>query len=135
VKSVFHRLVGVALVLWPLVSSAWESNRLLIWINGDKGYQGIAEIGRAFENNTGIPVDVEHPEGATDKFFHAAKSGKGPDVMIWAHDRLGEWADTGLLMPVDPSPEFLARVSQKRWTPLPTAESYGAIPSPWKPRV
>ena len=86
---------------------------MLIWINGDKGYQGIAEIGRAFENNTGIPVDVEHPEGATDKFFHAAKSGKGPDVMIWAHDRLGEWADTGLLMPVDPSPEFLARVFPK----------------------
>lgn len=99
----------------PLSGSAWEPDRLLIWINGDKGYSGIAEIGRVFEQATGIPVAVEHPEGATDKFFHAAKSGKGPDVMIWAHDRLGEWADAGLLLPIDPDPAFTSRVFPKAW--------------------
>jgi maltose/maltodextrin transport system substrate-binding protein len=35
--------------------------------------------------------------------------------MIWAHDRLGEWADTGLLMPVDPSPAFRANVFPVAW--------------------
>jgi maltose/maltodextrin transport system substrate-binding protein len=99
----------------PLPVSAWEPGRLLVWINGDKGYQGIAEIGRIFEEKTGVPVMVEHPEGATDKFFHAAKSGKGPDIMIWAHDRLGEWADTGLLLPIDPNPAFLPRIFPKAW--------------------
>lgn len=99
----------------PLAAPAWESGSILIWINGDKGYAGIAEIGRKFTENTGIPVIVEHPEGATDKFFHAAKSGKGPDLMIWAHDRLGEWADTGLLLPVDPDPAFAARIFPKAW--------------------
>jgi maltose/maltodextrin transport system substrate-binding protein len=99
----------------PLPAPAWTSGRLLIWINGDKGYQGIQEIGRRFEQNTGIPVAVEHPEGATDKFFHAAKSGQGPDIMIWAHDRLGEWADTGLLLPIDPDPAFLPRIFPKAW--------------------
>lgn len=105
------------LLVWAAASpaSAWEPDRLLIWINGDKGYRGIAEIGRIFEDNTGIPVVVEHPEGATDKFYHAAKSGKGPDIMIWAHDRLGEWADTGLLLPIDPDPAFLPRVFPKAW--------------------
>ncbi len=98
-----------------LPASAWEPDRLLLWINGDKGYDGIAEIGRLFTENTGIPVTVEHPEGATDKFFHAAKSGKGPDLMIWAHDRVGEWADTGLLLPVDPSPAFVPRIFPKAW--------------------
>ncbi len=104
-------------LLWTaaLPAPAWEPDRLLIWINGDKGYAGIAEIGRIFEEKTGIPVVVEHPEGATDKFFHAAKSGKGPDIMIWAHDRLGEWADTGLLLPVDPDPAFVPRVFPKAW--------------------
>ena len=108
-------------LVWALLSSvpfsapAWEPGRILIWINGDKGYQGIAEIGKVFEERTGVPVVVEHPEGATDKFFHAAKSGKGPDVMIWAHDRLGEWADTGLLLPIDPDPEMLPRVFPKAW--------------------
>lgn len=108
----------MSFLLWwivPGLALAWEPDRLLIWINGDKGYAGIAEIGRIFTQNTGIPVVVEHPEGATDKFFHAAKSGQGPDIMIWAHDRLGEWADTGLLLPVDPDPAFVARIFPKAW--------------------
>ncbi len=108
-------LCGVLLGAMCLTGSAWEPERLLIWINGDKGYQGIVEVGGIFEKNTGIPVNVEHPEGATDKFFHAAKSGKGPDIMIWAHDRLGEWADTGLLLPIDPDPAFLPRIFPKAW--------------------
>ena len=29
------------------------------------------------------------------------KSGKGPDIVIWAHDKVGEWADAGLISPVE----------------------------------
>lgn len=103
------------LCFFPVPGPAWEPNRLLIWINGDKGFRGIREIGRIFETQTGVPVVVEHPEGATDKFYHAARSGKGPDIMIWAHDRLGEWADAGLLLPVDPDPAFLPKIFPKAW--------------------
>lgn len=112
----FHHWLA-CLLLWaiPGCVRAWEPGRLLVWINGDKGYRGIEEIGRVFEQHTGIPVAVEHPEGATDKFYHAAKSGKGPDIMIWAHDRLGEWADTGLLLPIDPDPAFRPRIFPKAW--------------------
>jgi maltose-binding protein MalE len=35
--------------------------------------------------------------------------------MIWAHDRLGEWADAGLLLPIDPDPAFLPRIFPKAW--------------------
>lgn len=108
-------LALAGLLAAPLSASAWENGRLLLWINGDKGHPGITEIGAIFEQNTGVPVVVEHPEGATDKFFHAAKSGKGPDIMIWAHDRLGEWADAGLLLPIDPDPAFTNRVFPKAW--------------------
>ncbi|HAL92695.1 MAG TPA: maltose/maltodextrin ABC transporter substrate-binding protein MalE [Verrucomicrobia bacterium] len=113
VTSFRHRLAFALLWIAPLSAPAWEPGALLIWINGDKGYKGIAETGRTFTKNTGVPVVVEHPEGATDKFFHAAKSGKGPDIMIWAHDRLGEWADTGLLLPIDPDPAFTRRIFPK----------------------
>jgi maltose/maltodextrin transport system substrate-binding protein len=91
----------------------WEDGKLLIWINGDKGYAGIEEMGRVFEENTGVKVEVEHPDGTTDKFTHAAQSGTGPDVLIWAHDRLGEWADTGLLWAVEPSEAFWKGVFPK----------------------
>lgn len=108
-------MLAVLFGLLPLPVRAWAPDELRIWINGDKGYEGIAEIGLIFTQHTGIPVVVEHPEGATDKFFHAAKSGKGPDLMIWAHDRLGEWADTGLLLPIDPDPSFAPRIFPKAW--------------------
>jgi len=114
-KRFRYRLSWVLLWTLCLPALAWEPESLLIWINGDKGYDGITEIGRTFTKNTGIPVMVEHPEGATDKFFHAAKSGKGPDIMIWAHDRLGEWADIGLLLPIDPDPAFTNRIFPKAW--------------------
>ena len=113
VKRCFHGSILLLACLAVSPAQAWDANRLLIWINGDKGYRGIEEIGQIFEHNTGIPVVVEHPEGTTDKFFHAAKSGKGPDIMIWAHDRLGEWADAGLLLPIDPDPAVLPRLFPK----------------------
>ncbi len=37
-----------------------EEGKLVIWINGDKGYNGAAEVGKKFETDTGIKVTVEH---------------------------------------------------------------------------
>jgi ABC-type glycerol-3-phosphate transport system substrate-binding protein len=69
--------------------------RLLVWINGDKGYNGLQKVGDAFARESGVQVVVQHPEGAPDKFTAAAAAGKGPDIMCWAHDRVGEWAKSG----------------------------------------
>jgi maltose/maltodextrin transport system substrate-binding protein len=111
----FWAIAAVILLALAPRARAWEENVLRIWINGDKGYQGIEEIGKVFTENTGVPVVVEHPDGVPDKFFNAAKSGRGPDILIWAHDRLGEWADAGLLLPIDPDPAFTNRIYPKAW--------------------
>jgi maltose/maltodextrin transport system substrate-binding protein len=87
----------------------------LAWTNGDKGYRGLAEVGKKFEKDLGIPVKVEAPEGATDKFQAAAQAGKGPDIMLWAHDRIGEWADAGLLKPLTISDDFKAGLIPMSW--------------------
>ncbi len=39
-----------------------EEGKLVIWINGDKGYNGLAEVGKKFEKDTGIKVTIEHPD-------------------------------------------------------------------------
>jgi maltose/maltodextrin transport system substrate-binding protein len=75
----------------------------------------LAEVGKKFEKDLGIPVKVEAPEGATDKFQAAAQAGKGPDIMLWAHDRIGEWADAGLLKPVTVSDDFKAGLIPMSW--------------------
>jgi maltose/maltodextrin transport system substrate-binding protein len=94
---------------------AWTDGELLVWINGDKGYRGLAEVGRKFEKDLGIPVKVEAPDGLTDKFQAAAQSGKGPDIVFWAHDRLGEWADSGLLKPLEIKDDFKAGFIPMSW--------------------
>jgi len=42
--------------------------KLLIWINNDKGYNGLQKVGDAFAKVSGVEVVVQHPEAATDKF-------------------------------------------------------------------
>jgi maltose/maltodextrin transport system substrate-binding protein len=108
-------LCAVFLFTSAFSALAWTDGELLIWINGDKGYRGLAEVGKKFEKELGVPVKVEAPEGATDKFQAAAQTGKGPDIMFWANDRLGEWADAGLLKPLTIPDDFKAGFIAMSW--------------------
>jgi maltose/maltodextrin transport system substrate-binding protein len=100
--------------LAPLAQAA-EPGKLLVWINGDKGYKGIIKIGEEFTKKTGIPVTVEYPEDAPSKFQAAAAAGKGPDIWIWPHDRIGEWIAGGLLQPVTPGKKVQADIDPLAW--------------------
>ncbi len=95
-----------------------EPPKLLVWINGDKAYNGLQQVGHAFEKASGVKVVVEHPVDATDKFQQAAGAGKGPDIFCWPHDRVGEWAKGGLLTPLRPSPRLKAEVEDQAWAAM-----------------
>lgn len=92
-----------------------DKGTLTIWINGDKAYKGLAEVGQRFTKATGVNVVVEHPDDATGKFQKAAAAGKGPDIMIWAHDRAGEWVSAGLVEPINPKPKFKGQFENVGW--------------------
>ena len=62
-----------------------------------------------------MDVVVEHPEAFEDKFQQAAATNGGPDIILHAHDRFGEWAASGLIKPVDPTPDFKAKVLDVGW--------------------
>ncbi|MCM5680067.1 maltose/maltodextrin ABC transporter substrate-binding protein MalE [Schlegelella sp. S2-27] len=96
-------------------AAAAEPGKLLIWINGDKGYNGLAKVGEEFTKATGVQVIVEHPEDAPNKFQQAAAAGKGPDIWIWPHDRIGEWIAGGLLQPVTPGKQVQADIDPLAW--------------------
>lgn len=68
---------AAALALGGAIGSAQaaEPGKLLIWINGDKGYNGLQKIGDEFAKKTGVQVTVEHPEDAPGKFQQAAAAG------------------------------------------------------------
>ena len=94
---------------------AADAPKLLVWINGDKGYNGLQKVGDAFAKESGVTVVVQHPEGATDKFQAAAAAGKGPDIFCWPHDRTGEWARSGLLVPIHPPKRVRDAIDDSAW--------------------
>jgi len=108
------RALGLALALSGAVQAA-DAPRLLVWINGDKGYNGLQKVGDAFEKVSGVKVVVQHPEGAPDKFQAAAGAGKGPDIFCWPHDRVGEWAKSGLIVPVQPPRRIREEIEPSAW--------------------
>uniref|UniRef100_UPI003CDF8693 Nanobody,Maltose/maltodextrin-binding periplasmic protein n=1 Tax=synthetic construct TaxID=32630 RepID=UPI003CDF8693 len=88
---------------------------LVIWINGDKGYNGLAEVGKKFEKDTGIKVTVEHPDKLEEKFPQVAATGDGPDIIFWAHDRFGGYAQSGLLAEITPDKAFQDKLYPFTW--------------------
>ena len=96
-------------------SAAANPLRLLVWINSDKGYNGLQKVGDEFAKVSGVNVVVQHPEGATDKFQQSTAAGKGPDIFCWPHDRLGEWAKAGLVVPIRPSKKFRNEIEESAW--------------------
>jgi maltose/maltodextrin transport system substrate-binding protein len=106
---------GLFLLCSAFQAFAWTDGELLVWIGGDKGHAGLAEIGKKFEKDLGVPVKIETPDGLTDKFQASAQAGKGPDVVFWAHDRLGEWADAGLLKPLEIKEDYKASFLPMSW--------------------
>lgn len=92
-----------------------EEGKLVIWINGDKGYNGLAEVGKKFEQDTGIKVAVEHPDKLEEKFPQVAATGDGPDIIFWAHDRFGGYAQSGLLAEVTPDKAFQDKLYPFTW--------------------
>jgi maltose/maltodextrin transport system substrate-binding protein len=106
---------------------------LLVWINGDKGYNGLQKVGDAFAKESGVTVVVQHPEGAPDKFQAAAGAGKGPDIFCWPHDRAGEWAKLGAARAHHPSKACATRSKNPPGRPSPTRARSGATRWPSRP--
>ena len=107
-------LILSVLTLGPIRLFAWTNGELQIWMDSDRG-SAVQAIGQKFEADLGIKVTVESPQNITDNFPIAAQANKGPDIVIWAHDKIGEWADGGLIAPVEVSSDFSKQFFPKAW--------------------
>jgi len=92
------KFVLLALVVLGVAAFAATPGKILIWAD-DTRAPVFREIGKTYTEKTGIPVEVvEIPFGQIrDQFVTAAPTGEGPDIIIGAHDWVGELAASGLL--------------------------------------
>ncbi len=106
------RLSGLVVVLAVLLAAASAlasvPGELLIWIDSER-FPVMQEVGAQFEEEYGIPVRVqEMPFGdIRDNLGVVAPTGEGPDIIIGAHDWLGQLVTDGLLMEIDIADESL----------------------------
>jgi maltose/maltodextrin transport system substrate-binding protein len=103
-----------ALCLVPTHLFGWTNGQLLIWMDPDRGH-ALKPLAQKFHDDFGISASIETPQNITDSFPLAAQVAKGPDIVIWAHDKVGEWADAGLIAPVEISDKYAHKFFPKAW--------------------
>lgn len=107
--------LGVACALNSANLYAFEDGTINIWMPLDKGQKGMTYVVNKFEEETGIKVKVEYPENLQERYVQMASLGKGPDIMIFAHDRFGGYAESGLVREVNPGQAFKDKFQDFTW--------------------
>ena len=104
----------LACCLVAIRAFAWTNGELLVWMDSDRT-RTLEPVVKNFQDKYGIKVQLEAPQNITDSFPTAAQSGKGPDIVIWAHDKVGEWADAGLISPIEVSSDMREKYFPQAW--------------------
>ncbi|MGY5450174.1 maltose/maltodextrin ABC transporter substrate-binding protein MalE [Agarivorans sp. MS3-6] len=86
---------------------------LTIWTG--KSHSQMQLIAEQFTKNTGVNVDVKRPVDITGNFEIQARNGEGPDVIFWPHDRIGDWANAGLISELRPSQTLIDSAVGYAW--------------------
>lgn len=83
-------------------SSDGDSSALTVWVDSERvdALQGAAD---AYEKKTGVKVDLvgKSVDDMKDDFIQQVPTGKGPDIVMGAHDWLGELSTNGVVAPLE----------------------------------
>lgn len=115
-KSIFKPLTISALLMASASHvTAMEEGTLTIWTGPNRDHAALQSVVDKFTADLGVDVVLEEVDPLTDKFQQAAATGDGPDVVLWAHDRFGEWAAGGLIQAVNPGADLSAGILDSAW--------------------
>ncbi|MGB9811076.1 MAG: maltose/maltodextrin ABC transporter substrate-binding protein MalE [Dictyoglomus turgidum] len=116
-------ILVLLLIMVFSLSKAAVPGKITIWTS-EAQVKGLREFVKNFSTKYGIPVEVSEVSFSDikPKFITSAPTGEGPDIIVGAHDWIGELAVNGLLLPID----FLPKSILDQFTPVTLqAMSYG----------
>ena len=113
-RHLLHAGASLALLGVPACVHAQSRPPLTVWFTVE-GAKAMRQAALAFTADTGVDVVIETPDEGPAKFQQAASAGKGPDIYVYAHDRIGEWTASGLIRSVLPSRRLLADIEPLAW--------------------
>ncbi|RKX51678.1 MAG: maltose ABC transporter substrate-binding protein, partial [Thermotoga sp.] len=96
------KLILLILVIFSVMLMAQP--KLVIWCS-EKQVDVLQKLGEEFRAKYGVEVEVQQVDFGSikPKFLTAAPAGEGADIIVGAHDWVGELVVNGLLEPI---PEF-----------------------------
>jgi arabinogalactan oligomer/maltooligosaccharide transport system substrate-binding protein len=83
-------------------STAAASSTLTVWVDAER-VDALKDAAAAYQEKTGVEVNLVSKDVAKikDDFIQQAPTGKGPDVVMGAHDWLGELVTNGVVSPIE----------------------------------
>lgn len=107
-KKVAIALLGL-LIISGLAVTASEAGKLLIWAD-DTRTPIMLKVAEDFTATYGVEVIVQEVDfgGIRSQLATAGPAGEGPDILIGAHDWLGELVLNGLIEPIILTPDTVA---------------------------
>lgn len=102
-------LVLLLILVCTLSTHALASTKLVIWESPGPETKFLNAVKGDFTAATGIEIEVI----PLDQLDQAAKlsldgpAGRGPDIVVWPHDRIGQSVLEGIIAPLDLSAEYL----------------------------
>ncbi|MEO3936619.1 maltose ABC transporter substrate-binding protein [Dermatophilaceae bacterium Soc4.6] len=82
---------------------------LVIWSDADRA-PALTKFATAFGQENGIKVAVQIAPDTRQQFKDATKVGQGPDVLVGAHDWLGELVQNATVAPINLAPDVVAKL-------------------------
>lgn len=79
-----------------------EGGSLTVWVDAER-VDALTGAADAYTKKTGVKVDLVSKDNATikDDFIQQVPTGEGPDVVMGAHDWLGELTTNGVVAPLE----------------------------------
>lgn len=99
----FMSVVVLALVVMSLgLGAVAQDDALVIWADNTRAPLLVA-LGEQFTEEFGVPVVIQEMGlgDARDQLLVAGPAGEGPDILISAHDSIGQFVANGAIVPID----------------------------------
>lgn len=111
-------LVLAMLMAFTTPLGASTPGELLIWAD-DARYRALEQVAARFADEYGIPIRLQEMGfgDIRDNLAISGPAGEGPDIIVGAHDWLGELVTNGLIEPVDlEAPEMFLQTALNAFT-------------------
>jgi maltose-binding protein MalE len=84
------------------IGAVGQDDALVIWADGERAPL-LVELGEQFTEEFGVPVEIQQfgLGEARDQLLVAGPAGEGPDILITAHDSIGQFVANGAIVPID----------------------------------